>query len=160
MLPPLGITGIGCAFVNRRGGNRSFKVIQLPLRHGVELLTTYQGILGKRQEIVLSHTHGINLGVEVGNQLRRQQKVEPSGFVRPLFAYKNQYQMVHLLRVYPPCNHGHQPLTQKVAEKFLSVLSAFYLDRLSQRANMVCLFVPWFQMLQIIFERMEIGHGI
>jgi hypothetical protein len=69
----------------------------------------FQGVLREGDEIVLRHSLGIGLRVEVLLQLRRKEMIEPGGLVGTLFSDIDQDDIVD--RLFMPANRN--PLRSK-----------------------------------------------
>ena len=159
MLAVLRIAGIGSTVVQVAGGDERLQLVHLRRFHGVELLTADQSKLGQHQLVVLADGARVGLGVEVAAQLRRQQVAEPRRFVDALTAQQHQDGLVHLLVVYPPGHHAHQPFLQVPVEQFLLLLTTLDRHRQRQHPDGICLSVPLGQRPQIMVERI-VGASI
>jgi len=106
------IMGVCRSLVDGGHGDDSLQLVQFGRAHGVQLLAAYEGILGKRQEVILRHAVGVGLGVEILFQLGRQEIVEPGGLERSLLADEHKDDIVDHIVGEPARHHRHEPLLE------------------------------------------------
>ena len=157
VIPMLVIVGVGCTLIDGLHRNGRLQLVELCRAHGIELLTTYEGILSQRNQVVARHAAGIALRIEIVAQFGWKQMLEPGGLIRTLFAYQYQYLVVHHIVINPSCHHGYQPSAQTHLKEFLFLLSAFDGDTHCQNLNSRAA-VPWLQTQQVTGKRIKGLH--
>ena len=133
------VAPVGRPLVDVGHGDHRLQLVQLGRPHAVELLETDQGEFGKRKEIVLIQAVAVRLRIEIAAQLGWQQEVEPGGFVKPLFADKDQDLMVHDRIVEQRGQYADKPFPEIVPKLRLV---AFDMHRIGQVADRVAHAVP------------------
>ena len=158
MLALLGIMAVCRPFVGILHRYHSLQLVQFRRTHRVELFITDECILRKGDDIILRHAPGIRLRIEVLLQFRRQEIVEPGGFVGALSADEYQDDIVYGTFVYPSCYHRHEPFPEGFTEGHHGV--SLHLYRGSEFGNIVLVaFLPGWEILQIIGEGI-VGRAI
>ena len=86
--------------------------------------------------------------------------IEPCRFVYSLLSDKDQDYMVHLTLIYPSRHHRHEPFLQILVESHLFLCVALHIHRERHLEDIVTAMVPWWQMLQVEAERVEVGKAV
>ena len=140
VLAVLMVMGVCRTLVDARHGDGCLQLVQLGRAHGVKLLAADEGVLSQGQDVVLRHTFGVGLGVEILLQRRWKEVVEPSGLVRSLFADEHEDDVVHHVVAEPRRHHADEPFPQVAVPQHLLLIAAFHMDGIRQITNVIVIF--------------------
>lgn len=128
MFAVLMIMGVCCSLVDARHGDGCLQLVQLGRAHGVQLLTTDEGILRQGQDVVLRHAVGVGLGIEILLQRRWKEVVEPCGLVRSLLTDEHEDDVVDHIIGEPTRHHADKPFLQVAVPQHLLLIAALHTD--------------------------------
>ena len=137
MLAVLMIMGVCRPFVDARHGDGCLQLVQFGRAHGVKLLTTDEGVLRQGKDVVLRHTVGIGLGIEILLQRRWQEIVEPCGLECSLLTDKHEDDVVDHIIAEPARHHADEPFLQVAVPQHLLLLAALHTDGLGKLTDII-----------------------